>query len=231
MSELAKKPRKLRVERMARLPDAGGDDSHSWAVSYADFLMVLLSFFVVFFSQNEEQRGILIDIISAGQTGAASKAAAGPTGAGSAAQSGLPEQTYQSLKEIADRVPGFELLRDTEKQLVILNFPDNIYAPGQYELRGEASQILDDVLIQLKSQIQNFEVRFVGHTDDVQLQRRRGKTLETNFDLSSLRASRALERAVKLGLPPSQLSTRGKAEFSRNSRTLSIVVVHQAGGA
>lgn len=243
MNALAKKPRKLRVERMQRLPDAGGEDSHSWAVSYADFLMVLLSFFVVFFSQDEKQRGILIDIISSGQ-GKAQAVAGGASAAGGAKATGgtasnpqdgptaaeLAKETYASMKVIADRMPGFDIKRDIEKQLVIMNFPDNIYGTGEFELKGQAAETLDDILIQLKTQINDFDVRFVGHTDDVQISRRKGKTLETNFDLSSLRASRALERAIKLGLPAEQLSTRGQAEFVRNSRTLSIVIVHRSGG-
>ena len=74
-----KDPRLPRVER-ARAIHLEDETSHLWAVSYADFLMVLLSFFIIFFSLDKKTKDSVIDEImlySSGQEGVKGGVAAG----------------------------------------------------------------------------------------------------------------------------------------------------------
>ena len=54
-----KNKRRIRIE----LPEEQEfhSEGESWAVSYADFLMVLLSFFIIFFSYSREKTQSIID--------------------------------------------------------------------------------------------------------------------------------------------------------------------------
>lgn len=227
MSELRKKPRKLRVERMQR-SETGIHAEESWAVSYADMLMVLLAFFVVFFSiDNKSEKDDLIDLLSGKK---APVGDADKPGQASLHQIRVGEkvgdvlQGLEGLRSFVSRLPGFETETRVEGRKLILHFPANIYASGKYVLTGEALRNLDEVIGRLIPHQDGVDVSFVGHTDETQVRISRGRTLASNFDLSSLRASRALQRAIEMGIRPATLSAQGGAEFSRNTRSLTIVV-------
>ncbi|MBX3019915.1 MAG: hypothetical protein KF767_18655 [Bdellovibrionaceae bacterium] len=227
MSELRKKPRKLRVERRTS-GDSGIHAEESWAVSYADMLMVLLAFFVVFFSiDNKSEKDDLIDLLSGKKAAAGDREKAG----GNVVEQvrvgdkvGQAAEGLEGLQKFVMKLPGFETETRVEGRKLILHFPENIYGPGKYMLTGDMMKSLDEVIDRLKPYQAGVDVAFVGHTDEKQLRASRGRTLANNFDLSSLRASRALQRAIEMGIKPATLSAQGGAEFSRNTRSLTIVV-------
>ena len=55
--------RQVRIERRSKAQIAS-EDMQSWAVSYSDMLMVLMSFFVIFFSFEDKKRDDLVSQIS-----------------------------------------------------------------------------------------------------------------------------------------------------------------------
>lgn len=217
MKGLLKPKRKIRLDN----GQIGGDvydDGHSWAVSYADFLMVLLSFFVIFFSLDPSQKDSIIDEVAQKTSFKAGKGGKEKDRT-IASVATLPE----GVNKIGDELDGFFVERD-KKQKLFIYFDDDIYPPGKIDLPRAQIEKLKAILAQLAPYHNEINVIFVGHTDDQAVARSRSRYLTDNFDLSSLRATRALQQAVKANFDPRHMYAQGVAEHTRGTRTLSLVI-------
>ena len=188
-------------------------EGESWAVSYADFLMVLLSFFIIFFSYSKEKTQSIIDKIVIDASGTGSQGSGDGSGSGSGSGSGAGEGTgggfafsgagfggpdkegkydrkpAETLKRIISQ-GGFKI-EEKEKQLV-LHFPDKLFNPGGVDLPDSGRKLFFSVLTKLKPYLGELQITIIGHTDQSKIVRLRSKHLRNNFDLSVLRATRAL---------------------------------------
>lgn len=172
------------------------EGSESWAISYADFLMVLLCFFIFFFSMETP----------------APKAETAPL----AAYPTLPEGLKESLRKIGDldvRIVG---------ERAEISFPEDLYPLGGYELNENVTRELDTVIRAIRENMRRYKIEVVGHADATDI-RHRGVVL-TNFDLSVLRSSRALQYLVQSGFDEKTLSARGESSHVLSRRTLSLVI-------
>ncbi|MFP5518874.1 MAG: flagellar motor protein MotB [Bdellovibrionia bacterium] len=220
MKGLLKPQRKVRVD-----PTKGGtevhDDGHSWAVSYADFLMVLLSFFVIFFSVDQNKKETIIDQIS---NNTELKDAGGKSGKQLertiASHSTLPA----GIDKVATEVEGFFVEKMDKNQKLFIYFDDNIYPPGKIDLPAKQVEKLKEILTTLQPFNDEINITFVGHTDESVVSKSKNFYLANNFDLSSLRATRALQQAVKAKFDPRHMYAQGVAEHTRGTRTLSLVI-------
>lgn len=220
MSALLKPKRKLRIEH-----NAGGgeihDDGHAWAVSYADFLMVLLSFFVIFFSIDSNEKETLIDSIAAKSGFDKTKGSGGKESDRTLASfSTLPA----GIQEVGDQLEGFFVEKVDGKQKLYIYMDDNIYLPGRIDLPKVQIENLKKILSTLEPYNGKINITFIGHTDGTIVYHSKNDHIKNNFDLSSLRATRALQQAVKADFDPSHMFAQGVAEHTRGSRTLSLVI-------
>lgn len=197
-------------------------DAHLWAVSYSDLLMVLMSFFVIYFSFDDSNTAGILQIARSmkNETAVAASsqdAAQKNTGAGqvhiSAGSSSLFQKQLAALNVKLEK-PGSSLL---------LNFEPDIFESGEFKLSETTEQRISEIVDILKPYQNEIEVVVIGHSDSITLRPRNGY-LTDNFDLSSLRALRALQYFVKLGFPVEQISAQGAGDNARNSRTLSLKV-------
>lgn len=217
--------RRSRLPRIEHTDDYHLEDetAHLWAVSYADFLMVLLSFFILFFSTDDQTKDDIIERISKttekmGVVGSAdSSSVSAQTGRG-----GFSSVDVDALAQILkQRNVTIEKLR----RKIIFKFDDNIYGLGEFKLNSESQTELFAVLDLLKPYFESVDITIVGHTDSRKMRQRQSQQLiKNNFDLSVFRATRALEAAITHGAPIEALAAKGSADFRRNSRTLSLVV-------
>ncbi|WP_413287620.1 flagellar motor protein MotB [Bdellovibrio sp. HCB337] len=220
MSEPRKTRKKIRVDRYDHGNSHVHDDAHSWAVSYADFLMVLLSFFIIFFSVDGNQRADVIDRIAMSAT----------AGKGGSNALGKQKTNLQGprlpagIADVATGVDGFFVERADHSQKLYIYFDDNIYNPGEIDLPAAQVVRLRGILSKLEPYIKDVNITFVGHTDSTRVQRVKSKYLDNNFDLSSIRATKALQQAVKSGFDPAKMFAKGVAEHSKGTRTLSLVI-------
>lgn len=220
MNEQRKTRKKIRVDRYDHGNSHVHDDAHSWAVSYADFLMVLLSFFIIFFSVEGNQRVDVIDRI-------AMSAAAGKGGQNAMGKHKTNLQGPRlpaGIADVAIGVDGFFVERADRSQKLYIYFDDNIYRPGEVDLPSPQVSKLRDILTRLEPYIKEVNITFVGHTDSTKVQRVKNKFVDNNFDLSSIRATKALQQAVKSGFDPAKMFAKGVAEHSKGTRTLSLVI-------
>lgn len=222
MSGQLRPKKKLRVERDAA-PEGVHDDGHSWAVSYADFLMVLLSFFIIFFSVDEKKKDTIIERIAKATGEKVAGEGSAKIDANVVNQEPQPHLP-KGIKEVAESVGGVFVDGTAKGNKLYIYLDDNSYQPGQVELPSEKLAKLTEVLEKLRPFMPDINLTFEGHTDDKVFRKAKSKYLADNFDLSSLRATKAIQHAVRLGYDPMQLWARGVAEYQRGSRTLSVVV-------
>jgi flagellar motor protein MotB len=198
------------------------DSAHLWAVSYADFLMVLLCFFIIFFSTDESKKKNVIQQIffeSAGQY-------AGQGGVsliGQAARDVASAHAFPKI-DLASSLKEFSISKSDLTDGLIVQFRDGLYENGSYEISGDRVPIFEDFLKKILPYRDQISMTFIGHTDDVQVTPSPRKIFRDNFDLSSLRATRALQFAVRSGFPEDQVSAKGNSKNSRVSRTLSVLI-------
>lgn len=212
--QLDKKPRKFRMERVPE-PEIHDETGHLWAISYADFLMVLLSFFILFFSFGEKGKEDMISRISALGNPVDTK----PT------PKDVPDpQLRAEILEINKELKDYFVERSPNNKQVIVFLPDNIFSPGEFEMKEAQLLFLTQVMEKIRPFENDINITFVGHTDPQPVRRTRSVYMTDNFDLSSLRATKALQQAARLGFNTDHMFAKGTATNIRGSRTISVVI-------
>lgn len=84
------------------------------------------------------------------------------------------------------------------------------YKSGSARLSKEDRELLEDLANTLKS-VPGLQLLVEGHTDNAQMIQ--GAAYNDNWDLSYSRAKRVLDRLLKTGVNPAQLSVVGRGEF------------------
>lgn len=229
-----KKPTRLhRIDRDGAKLHIEDDTGHLWAVSYADFLMVLLSFFILFFSVGKNDKDAIVNIISKVKEQGLGR---GEGGGGNS----LKDSLAASSERVADpksivAVIGkdlkdirYELNEKTKTVTFVL--ADDIYRVGRVRPSEDGEKSLRELLHLLKPFGPEIDLVFVGHTDSRPVRTRRVPGVNNNFDLSALRASYAVQLAMGEGLPKEGLYTHGSADNTRVSKSLSIIVKPRGAG-
>lgn len=212
-------------------------DGHLWAVSYADLLMVLMCFFVVYFSFTDAppESGDTRDLqqialgIEGGQSvkpGPAGDKDSGTTAAGAASGAAAGVAVAAST---AEKIPiDGKALRDLgarthiEDKYLYIDLPDNIFPTKKFSLDQQTKESLNKIYKTLGSIQNKIEVIVIGHSDSSAIREPINPYLSNNFDLSSLRALRGLQHLLTLGFPAANASAQGSADGTRNSRSLSL---------
>lgn len=209
----------LRVSRKSVVELKHSGDGHGWAVSYADMLMVLLSFFVLFFSLESDP-----DVAKSQLQIIAMKMKGEPVSASKVEQAFSGHtKTDREIASIADvlKIDGVKTEKRGDRLIVYLE--NSSYAPGEYEI----SESLKKQLIEFKEKIEPFKdqisVTVIGHTDDVPL-RFRNELLKDNFDLSSIRALTVLKFLLREGFPKHLATARAASSFDRNARSITFEI-------
>jgi len=180
------------------------ESAESWAVSYSDVLMVLLCFFVLFFSTDDREMLRSFKTLTSRTPTSTSSSKSGPT-----------------LQETLARLPRAKVL--AAGQEIRVEFDNDIFDRGEFKLEGRGRDDVIHALELIKPYSDQVILSFLGHTDGITL-RPRNEMLENNFDLSALRASKAMTLAAQAGYSPKNLRIRAAAENERNSRTISIII-------
>lgn len=214
-----------RVERDTIIEVHDDENAHLWAISYADFLMALLSFFILFFSMDESGQGKIMLLLTKefSQSGAQTSQK-------------LNGHTDSSLKKVktsllVNALKDFQLQIKSDDKSLSIDFPENIFERGSYKITKDESTLLKRVLEKLLPYQNQIKISFEGHTDDTPSQRRIQSLVVDNFLLSSLRASATLFEARELGFNEKQLFIQASSSHARNSRSVSLHIFVNAEGA
>lgn len=203
-------------------------EENTWAVSYADLLMVLLSFFVIFFSveSSKNKDALIYKILSEVKN---PRAGTGPAnGYGQAAQGAKGSRlfTEADAKQMASLFKGLNPAVGRNPASLTLEFPDNVYKSGTYKLKGDSLKEFHRVFEMLRPYDMQLEVMIIGHSDSKQVAAAPagGRKFEDNFELSSLRASAAIREAVTQGFSEDHIRGQAASHNERNTRSISIMI-------
>lgn len=232
LKQLNKRPevRLPRIERTEAV-EINSEESHLWAVSYSDLLMVLMSFFIIFFSVDEKKRQSLIQEITIAIN---SKNLAAPTSNGSGTES-LPNGT---IAESISQKGAIGALSDTltqnlsgkapvtisgiEDGYILIQFAPNSFSKKRYQLDRPLKVAVSALLDSIRPFADKVNITFIGHADAAPILATPGSLITDNYVLSALRANEAMRFAIVSGLPSSALFIQGSASNTLNSRTLSV---------
>lgn len=204
--------RLIRIDRDDEIVVAEDESSHLWAISYADFLMALLSFFILFFSlDGPERESTFIKVISQITKGTSLNS----SNPAQDTKGRLPASVVASLQKLDIRI-------QKDKDTFIVDFPTDFYLPGRHHIQDGKEELIVNFLNLVKPHMDELSLYFEGHTDDTPLQKHKNDIIVDNFVLSSLRASSALRIAKSLGFSEKFLFIQAASSNLRNSRSLSI---------
>ncbi|MBY0316221.1 MAG: hypothetical protein K2Q26_11910 [Bdellovibrionales bacterium] len=204
-----------RIERDEEISVHEDENAHLWAVSYSDFLMVLLCFFILFFSLDDQKKNMLLVTLAESFNGKKEHGSDNPGFAKEKTQARLPATFLETLK-------GLNVSINKDRESLILNFPENLFASGSHIISKENHLLIKDVLTKVYPHRLGLNLYFEGHTDNKPIHRKIQNVVVDNYLLSSLRASTALKEAREMGFPEAQMFIQATSSHSRNSRTLSL---------
>ncbi len=122
----------------------------------------------------------------------------------------IPESISTALEELARRHPGV-MSYDPEHGMVRFR-SDLTFSLGSAEVRTGAQETLRSLASILNSaDASGFEVRIVGHTDNVPITKSRDRH-PTNWHLSVHRAISVMQELRKAGVPSTRMSVMGYGE-------------------
>jgi chemotaxis protein MotB len=232
---------------------AKAENHERWLITYADLITLLLVFFVVLYAGSQEDSkkfAILAQGLRSAFNNVATADGAGGssavfTGSG-AANAGGGQQEMADFQSIAEAVRAAAAARGVLDKIDLRMEPDRIvvgltgdllFASGSAQVRPAAGPVLDAIARSLQNNPN--EIRVEGHTDNVPLST---PDFNSNWELSSARATAVLRRLIDAGLPPNRAfaaafaDTRPRADNSTPegraaNRRAEIVILYPAGGA
>lgn len=192
-------------------------DSNGWAVSYSDLLMVLMSFFVLYFSFDEGNKmNQIFWNLAQDRTPSAIQ--------GSDSGQIIKGNLLKSFdKTIVETFRGsYEI--EGQYESLIVHLPDSMYYPGSVEVKNHKELLVNDLIDRLMSIADKVDLTIIGHSDSTPLSKIKNYYLQDNFSLSALRASRVISNLIIKGFPREQLSISAGAENLRDTRSLSFKI-------
>jgi chemotaxis protein MotB len=194
----------------------GGTDR--WLLSYADFVTLLLAFFVTMYGISTVDKKKLQPAVSSLRV--AFEGEAPPEGPVPVKEAGsiVPKMPVRALddvqKELAQQLDDaikagrLELIRDPRG--LVVSLPESAtFAVGSTEVTDGARELIARVADVVRAR--RIEMTIEGHTDDVPIHTR---MFRSNWELSTARASAVIAFLVEtLGFDPGRLSAAGYGEF------------------
>ena len=198
-----------------------------WAISYSDLLMLLVCFFLIYYNTKEIPEVTPLKEVMLGLEKEFGKSWGDSVDQNSNRSPASENNGAQT--ELLGEIENINLKPISENGLVkgiLINFPDNIYPIGGYELDKDSEKVIAKVLGIVKKKSDHFNIVFIGHSDLVPFQTN-NKVVNNNLILSSLRAAKGVEYAIAQGFDPFWVSAQGMSEHVRGSRSLSIRVMQK----
>lgn len=202
-----------------RKPREDDPDNHDrWMVSYADFVTLLLGFFVVMYaisSVNEGRyRAVSQALEQAFQT--VDKKTATPSVVQPIQQDHPKSERQKKMQGMADNIrsvldplvrEGHVRVNQTARGIAVEINANALFAPGQAELNDGAARTLILVASVLAGAPNGIEVE--GHTDDSPIS---NPVFPSNWELSAARSSRVVRIFAQNGVSPERMAAVGYGE-------------------
>ncbi len=192
------------------MEDGHGYTSTSrWMIPYADFLTILLGFFIILYASvvKENQQ------LAQAETKAQQQAVMENPVKKSETEVEKQIESLQNLENDINQklqIDGHQVKVSADPRGVVISFQEKIFfAPGQATLSPQAERTLDKLASVLKQT--SHPIRVEGHTDNTPIQT---TYFPSNWELSTARATKIVRSLVERhSFPPQRLSAAGYGEF------------------
>lgn len=218
-----------RIQRAPRGELVETGENMMWAVSYSDLLMVLLSFFILFFSYDQKEKETKDSItkmvrrfetVTAPVEGSATTVAQAPTVSPKAETAAEKLTLSQQLLKV---LPADRIQANLDGDSIVLRFGLNAYAPGQVRPPTAIQPQLNQLTDILKPYLDEVDIVVVGHADTQKVRRYR-KRFNDNLEVSLARSVRAVRYLESRGIPLAKMRSLGTGDQEIASRTISIIL-------
>lgn len=179
-----------------------GESRDRWLISYADLVTLLLALFIVMYGASDRERAKLI-----------AESFNGKSSAGDGilmADDGKREEKSSSETKVLENSVLLQKtkMKQTERGLVVSLSEAGFFAAGDATVSPEAKNVIKTLAESIQNS--NIPVRVEGHTDSTPISNIR---YNSNWELSTSRASNVLQELVNNGIAPERLSASGYGGF------------------
>ena len=232
--------KKLPVPRLGRtqspFDDLEGSDSTTWAVSYSDLLMVLMSFFVIFFSFNDSETSknavqniaLLLKKKASGAATTTVPIVAAQAPESKTSQPAEMEQKASLSRKLSDQFTQIfsssQVKLSTEGNTLTVNFFGDNFKPRAFTVDEGLKKQLNEAVTAILPYKDKIEVVVVGHSDSTPFSKGRSNLIADNYDLSAFRALHILKYLGAQGLTLSHMSAQGDADNTSRKRSFSLKI-------
>ncbi len=215
-----------------------------WAVSYSDMLLVLMSFFVLYFSVNDNVKNEVLDQITlamkdniqahdivskdlknaviSGKVGAGNNIMSGGTVASQVAAIEEAKKTFNiMIGEINDE--NFKVSSNSSiERGITIELPDQMFGKAKYKVNKKHRQMLTKFYNLIEKHKDKIIITVIGHTDSSKLVTLDPEVAASNMGLSTLRAVSSANYLNQLGLSNDSVEVKGVGDSIRNTRSISF---------
>ena len=120
----------------------------------------------------------------------------------------------EGVKKNLERTVGSLEAKIENGRLKVSFKGDILFESGSHQLRTEGQRLLDTVYPILKENIRHNDIFIAGHTDNVPIRADARDKYESNWTLSTYRATEVVKYLVGKGIPPQSLTAAGYGEYN-----------------
>ncbi len=205
-------------KKLAEFMDEAMEDTSSplWMTTYADMAILLLTFFILYYSlssiaNNKFKEAILgaesasIGLLELLDSVEKKESIEVLTGLKS-------DNILSDIQHVADREAMNEIMDiSTDRTKIIIRIPGgSLFEPGNANLDLEKSKTVLDEIVRLLNTYPRYRISVQGHTDDSPISTDR---FPSNWELSSARATAVLRYFIDKNINPKRLTATGYADI------------------
>ena len=205
-------------KKLSEFMDKANEDNSSplWMTTYADMAILLLTFFILYYSlssiaNNKFKEAILgtqsasIGLLELMDSVKENETIEVLTGLKS-------DNILSDIQHIADREAMNEVMDiSTDRTKIVIRIPGgSLFEPGNANLNlGKSKPVLDEI-VRLLGSYPRYRISVQGHTDDSPISTDR---FPSNWELSSARATAVLRYFIDKNIDPKRLTATGYADI------------------
>lgn len=202
--------------------------SGRWMLTYLDMVTLLFGVFIIMYAMSKPDAKKAEEVAAALKQGFGS---GGMTTTRGKSEGGVTPISNLKPQGTQAEIPKFTIHQNVLQQLQSKNVAvnetetgyhlvltgDAFFAPGQWKLDMEKNrEVLQLIALVGDAMPDTYRMEVVGNTDDtpVGASGSAGGVIETNWELSTLRAASVVTALQRYGVTPGKMKATGKAEFN-----------------
>jgi len=205
-------------KKLAEFMDEAMEDRSSplWMTTYADMAILLLTFFVLYYSLSSIANNKFKEAILGTQTasiGLLELMDSVKQNETIEVLTGLKSDNILSdIQHVADRESMNEIMDiSTDRTKIVIRIPGgSLFEPGNADLNLEKSKPVLDEIVRILDSYPRYRISVQGHTDDSPISTDR---FPSNWELSSARATAVLRYFIDKNIDPKRLTATGYADI------------------